>query len=173
MYPNSCMYLQSWNSHLVEMDYLPLSCISKSFRGYKGHDKIWERTNTRSHSQAGDEQSSLGLTWNGQAWLGRAARDATATLAQQPLLLPVILMAWNWDPPMGTYTQMITVPAKEPHSNHFDLSVAQHPPHCFTLATANSGRCNVRDPYGMVEAPPMHNSDKISHVEFFVIPVCR
>lgn len=161
MYPNSCMYLQSWNSHLVEMDNLPLSRISKSFgatRDMRRSGRASCRTNTRSHLQAGDDQSSPGLTGTaGPGWAGLPEMQPQL-LGQRPRLLPVIPVAWNWDHPMWIYTQMIQFQQKNPIQT--TLSVAQTPSHCFTLATVNSGRCSVGDLYGMLEAPPMHNSDK-------------
>ena len=111
MYLNFCTYLQSWNSHLTEMDNLPLSPVSKDFCGYKGHYKSWE-----SQAKGKRQEPFAGRSWQqlprdpcGTAvtWLCRTARDAAAKFVSAATSPPIISMAMNRDYPTRIATPMI------------------------------------------------------------------
>lgn len=161
------------------MDDLPLSPVSKSFCGYKGRYKIWERQakGKRQEPFAGRRWQQLPrgpICGTAVAWLCRTARDAPAKFVSAATSSP----NYPYGQELGLSNRNChsddTVPEKEPHSNHFNLSVAQKPTHCLpvpqqTVEDAILGIYTVWQ-----RPPPMQNSNKISCCfEFFDIPVCR
>lgn len=174
MYLNICMSLQSWNSHLIEMDNLPLGPIFLWLQGplqdlrepSKGKSP---EAICRLEMSSASQGTYVEWQWPGSVGLLEMKYKICPTSYFLSQLSP-------W-PDTGTIgcSSDDTVPEKESYSNHFNLSVAQNPIHCSPLLQQTEEDI-ILGIYlrGMVETPPVHNCNKISYCfEFFDIPVCR
>lgn len=132
------MYLQSWSSHLIEMDNLPLNPISKSFCGYKGHDKIWE-----SQAKGKRQEPLAGRRWQ-QLPRGPTRNDSGLAVQDCRRCNGKICLSshfFSQSYPHGQELELSnrnchsddTVPEEPPHSHHFSLPVTQNPPHRLPL----------------------------------------
>lgn len=160
MYHNFCMYLQSWNPHLIEITIFPWALCQKllvASRDFGRFEGAKQRENARSHWEAGDASSSLrGLCW-------MAGQDL-----QSELPLPVIPMARNWD-------CSITLMIESQKSTTFKaLWFARGSmPHRLFLWYSTQGKMPCYTAV-MGRDPPVYNSDKVSPCfGLFDIPVCR
>lgn len=156
------------------MDNLPLSRISKSFCGYKEHEKIWESQLQDKHQEpfAGRRRPELTRTHgNGRAWLGRAVRDATATPGSAATS-PIYPCGLELGPSSVNLHSDDTVPAKEQHSDHFVCG--SNPLASFYPRYSEQRKVQCWRSLWYGRGPTNAQVQKnLCCVEFFVIPVCR
>ena len=125
-----------------------------------------QRENARSHSQAGDDNSSPGDPCRtAVAWLCRTASDATPKFVSAATSSPNYPHGQELGLSNRNCHSDDTVPEKEPHSNRFNLSVAQKPTHCLPLLQQTVEDA-ILDIYMLWQRPHLCTTVTKSHVVF-------
>lgn len=156
MYLNSCMYLQPWNLHLIEITIFPWALSQKllvASRDFGMFERAKQGENARSHWELGD----VSIPWEARA---ECRAGLTVWVAASSPSYP-------YGQELGLSNRDHLPDDTVPEKDHFDSPIL-----IVTSATANRGRCTVRHLW-WVETTTTHNSDKISPCfGFFDIPVC-